>query len=212
MKNKIFAVLAIVIIIGIVIVATLGFKVDITYKGYHLIDINIGKDFNISDIKTITDEVFNNANVEIQKTGAYSDGVAIKVNEINDEQKELLNNKINEKFELENTIDDMNVNYIPRNRLRDIVKPYVIPLTVATVIILVYMIIRFRKVGPSKVIYQVISSIITAELLYSAIIAITRYPVNRLVMPVGVIIYISIITVLTGIYEKQITEKKQKEE
>ena len=209
MKNKIFAVLAIIILIGIILVATLGFNVNIAYKGYNLVDINIGKDFNISDIKSITDEVFNKGYVEIQKTGAYSDGVAIKVYEINDDQVNLLNTKINEKFGIENTIDDIEVNYIPRNRLRDIIKPYAIPLATATILILIYMCIRFRKLGVSKIIYQLVSLVIMAELLYGSVIAITRYPINRLVMPVAVIIYISVITVLTRNFEKQISEEKE---
>ncbi len=209
MKNKIFAVLAIIILIGIILVATLGFNVNIAYKGYNLVDINIGKDFNISDIKSITDEVFNKEYVEIQKTGAYSDGVAIKAYEINDEQVNLLNTKINEKFGIENTIDDIEVNYIPRNRLRDIIKPYAIPLATATILILIYMCIRFRKLGVSKIIYQLVSLVIMAELLYGSIIAITRYPINRLVMPAAVIIYISVITVLTRNFEKQISEEKE---
>lgn len=209
MKNKIFAVLAIIILIGIILVATLGFNVNIAYKGYNLVDINIGKDFNISDIKSITDEVFNKGYVEIQKTGAYSDGVAIKAYEINDEQVNLLNTKINEKFGIENTIDDIEVNYIPRNRLRDIIKPYAIPLATATILILIYMCIRFRKLGVSKIIYQLVSLVIMAELLYGSIIAITRYPINRLVMPAAVIIYISVITVLTRNFEKQISEEKE---
>ena len=50
---------------------------------------------------------------------------------------------------------------------------------------------------------------VVAEILYAAVIAITRYPVNRLVMPVGVIIYIAIVTVLTGTFEKQISTEKE---
>ncbi len=212
MKNKIFAILAIVVVIGIIIVCTLGFNVDFDYKGYHLIDINIGKDFNIKDIKSITNEVFNNTNVEIQKAGVFSDNVTIKVNEATEEQKQLLNTKINEKYGLENTYEDINDNYIPRYRLRDIIKPYAIPLSISTVIILIYMAIKFRKLGASKVIYQAVSYTIMGELLYGSIIAITRCPINRLVMSVAIIIYISIMTALTGIYEKQMNKRKNKEE
>ena len=63
--------------------------------------------------------------------------------------------------------------------------------------------VRFKKLGIGKVILQDVLMIIIAELLYFAIIAITRYPVNSLVMPVSLIIYVAIITTLTGIFEKQ---------
>lgn len=203
MKNKILIGLAIVILVGIIITVAVGFNVDMCYRDYNLVDIKIGQDFNINDIKTITNEVFQKQNVEIQKAGVYSDNVVIKVNNITDEQKNLINTKINEKFGINNSVDDIKVNYIPSYKLRDIIKPYIIPLIITTVLILAYMAIRFRKIGIAKVISQAVILTIIAELLYASIIVITRYPVNRLVMPVGVVIYITIITVLTGVFEKQ---------
>lgn len=203
MKNKILIGLAIVILVGIIITVAVGFNVDMCYRDYNLVDIKIGQDFNINDIKTITNEVFQKQNVEIQKAGVYSDNVVIKVNNITDEQKNLINTKINEKLGINNSVDDIKVNYIPSYKLRDIIKPYIIPLIITTVLILAYMAIRFRKIGIAKVISQAVILTIIAELLYASIIVITRYPVNRLVMPVGVVIYITIITVLTGMFEKQ---------
>lgn len=205
MKNKIFVGLSIVILIGIIVIAVFGFNVDFSYKNYHLVDIKIGQDFNISDIEAITNEVFASQKVEIQKAGVYSDNVVIKVDEISDEQKNTLNTKVNEKFGLENTVEDIEVNYIPSYRLRDIVKPYVVPMIVVTAIIFVYMAVRFRKIGSVKVLTQAAVLTVIAELLYVAIIAITRYPVNRLVLPVGVVIYITILTVLNGMFEKQMS-------
>ena len=58
MKNKIFVGLGIIVVIGIIIVATLGFRVNTCYKGYNLVDIDISKDYNIADIKPIINEVF----------------------------------------------------------------------------------------------------------------------------------------------------------
>lgn len=203
MKNKILIGLAIVIIIGIIIITFLGFNVDICYKNYNLVDIKIGQDFNINDIKQITNEVFPKKSVEIQKAGVYSDNLVIKVNEISDEQKNTLNTKINEKYGINNTVDDIQVHYIPSNRLRDVIKPYIVPMLITTALILIYISIRFRKIGIGKVLSQTIILTIIAEALYIAIIAITRFPVNRLVIPVAIVIYITIITVLTGMFEKQ---------
>ena len=41
MKNKILLGLAIVILIGTIIIATVGFNVDSSYKGYNLINVKI---------------------------------------------------------------------------------------------------------------------------------------------------------------------------
>ena len=209
MKNKIFVGLSMVVLIGIIIVAIFGFNVDFAYKNYHLVDIQIGQEFNIKDIEGITNEVFPKQKVEIQKAGVYSDNVVIKVDEISDEQKNILNTKINEKFGIENSIEDVEVNYIPSYRLRDIVKPYIVPMIIVTAIILGYMSLRFRKLGIVKVLSQATVLTIIAELLYFAIIAITRYPVNRLVLPISIVIYSIILTVLNGMFEKELSIKEK---
>lgn len=203
MKNKIFIGLSIVILIGIIVVAIFGFNVDLCYSNYNLVDITIGQEYNISDIQTITNEVFPNQKVEIQKSGVYSDNVSIKVLEISEEQKNTLNTKINEKYGLENKVEDMVVNYIPNYRLIDIVKPYIVPLIISTILILTYMGIRFKQLGALKVVSETIISTLIAEVLFVSIIAITRFPINRLIMPAAIVLYTIIITVLTGMYEKQ---------
>ena len=109
------------------------------------------------------------------------------------EQKEQLITKINEKYGTEKKVSDMNATYIPRFKLIDVVKPYIIPVIATTVLILIYMAIRFRKLGTVKVLSHAITLTAIAELLYFALIAITRYPVNRLLMPVAIVIYITIL-------------------
>ena len=209
MKNKIFLGLGVIILIGIIVVSIWGFNVEYSYKNNSSIFIEIGKDFNINDIKAITNEVFPKEKVEIQKTGSYSDNVVIKVNNVTDEQKELLNTKINEKFGLENTIEDnMEVIEVPSFRIRDIVKPYIFPIGITTIMVLIYFAVKFRKISSIKVVLETIFLTAIAELLFAAIVAITRYPVNKLIMPVGVVIYISILTVLNVMYSKQIANEK----
>ncbi len=209
MKNKIFVVLFLIILIGLLIGIILGFNVDFDYRNHNLVSINIGQEFNIDDIKSITNDVFPNQKLQIQRAGAYSDNLVIKVNEINDEQKNTLNTKINEKFGIDNKVEDIEVNYISNYRLRDIVTPYIIPIIISTVLILIYMGIRFRQIGIAKVISQIIGLSIIAEMLYLAILAITRYPINRLVMPVGIVIYMIILAVLTSSFEKQLSIEKE---
>ena len=67
------------------------------------------------------------------------------------------------------------------------------------------MIIRFNKLGAGKVVLQTLGMTVMAELLYFAIIAITRHQINGLVMPVSLIIYVTILSLLTGMFEKQRT-------
>ena len=109
MKNKILAGVAVIILIGIIIIAAVGFNLDTNYKEYKLIEIKIGKEFNISDIESITNEVFSKKKVEIQKVGDFEETVVIKLadSDISDEQKNTLNTKINEKLGIENSVDDI---------------------------------------------------------------------------------------------------------
>ena len=61
----------------------------------------------------------------------------------------------------------------------------------------------------NKIVAQLIGLSALAEALYVALIAITRFPVNRLVMPGAVTIYFVIVTFLTCGYEKQIKVDKE---
>ena len=205
MKNKILAGVAVIILIGIIIIAAVGFNLETNYKEYKLIDIKIGKEFNISDIETITNEVFSGKKVEIKKIGDFEDSVAIKVTDtdVSDEQKNTLNTKINEKYGIENTVDSIKINSVPKIKVFDLIKPYIVPVIFITAIVLVYMAIRFSKIGAGKVVLQTLGMTAMAELLYFAIIAITRHPFNGMVMPVALVIYVAILMLLTRMFEKQ---------
>lgn len=205
MKNKILAGVAVIILIGIIIIAAVGFNLDTNYKEYKLIEIKIGKEFNISDIESITNEVFSKKKVEIQKVGDFEETVVIKLadSDISDEQKNTLNTKINEKFGIENSVDDITVNVVPKIKVFDLIKPYIVPIAIITVVVLIYMAIRFRKIGAVKVVVQTVGMTVMAELLYFSIIAITRHQINELVMPVALVIYVTILALLTGMFEKQ---------
>ena len=205
MKNKILAGVAVIILIGIIIIAAVGFNLDTNYKEYKLIEIKIGKEFNISDIESITNEVFSKKKVEIQKVGDFEETVVIKLadSDISDDQKNTLNTKINEKFGIENSVDDITVNVVPKIKVFDLIKPYIVPIAIITVVVLIYMAIRFRKIGVVKVVVQTVGMTVMAELLYFAIIAITRHQINELVMPVALVIYVTILALLTGMFEKQ---------
>ena len=73
-KQKILIVLlAIIIISGIIVTVTIGLKFDLKYEKSQKIELNLKKEFEISDIKTITDEVLKGQDVIIQKVELYED-------------------------------------------------------------------------------------------------------------------------------------------
>ena len=95
MKKVIQILLICLIIAGIVVISTVGFNVGLKYSEHKEISININKEFNVSDIRNITKEVFGNKPMIIQQVELYKDMVQISVKEASEEQVSSLNDKIN---------------------------------------------------------------------------------------------------------------------
>ena len=292
MKKKLFIIAMIITIIGIIIVAVKGFNVNLKYRAHKAINIPIGTEFNMEDIRAITNDVFANEKFQLEKAGLYNDEVIINVSDVSDEQienltkkinekynikqnitilvgqenneeqseeqtetynvedieaiaKEVfekddvkvekseedenyvvieseliteekleeLNNKINEKYGLQNTTSSIGVSQIVtineygRVRLTDMAKQYVIYISIATIIVLVYFAIRFRKLGSAKVVARSIVLLVLAEIFYMAIIAITRYPIDKLAIIAAIAIYLIVMTYLSNSFIKQTSKK-----
>ena len=100
MKKLIYAILACIIIAGVVITLTIGLKVDLIYSKNAEIDIYVEKVVNIEEIRAIAKEVFPNEKVMVNQIELFEDMVAITVTDRADEnlkdQIEQLKTKINE--------------------------------------------------------------------------------------------------------------------
>ena len=195
-KSKILvAIIILVIVIGAAIVGTKGFNFDIRNQASQRIELYIEKPFEVSDIKQITDEVLGKKSVLIQKVEVYEDQISITAKEITDEQKTNIVNKINEKYETELKAEDIDVKNIPHTKLRDIVKPYVLPLLISTIVILIYIGIRFNCIWIIKSILNVGGISVLTELVLVALMAITRFPIGRYTLPLVLFVYL--VTILT---------------
>lgn len=216
MKKIIYAVLICVIIAGIVIIATLGLKADIIYSKNVEIDIYVGKTINIKDIEDIVHEVFPGERDLVQEIELFQDMVSITVadNRSNEELNtkiDELNTKINEKYDVENSVDDITVTHNPKIRLSSLIMPYALTIGISMIIILVYVGIRYRKLGVVKTLLTYVLSIGAAEMVLLSIIAITRFPINRLVIPVALLLLVVIITILGFRNEKELAAASAEE-
>lgn len=282
MKKKLIYLSVIIILIGIIIVAVKGFNVNLKYKAHKAVNIPIDVEYNVEDIKTIANEVFEKEKVQIEKTGLYGDIVSINVQDVSDEQIENLANKINEKYNLkqnilipvgedytvedieqiakdvlkkdsvnvekyaddetyvsieanvisENTLEELvnkiNEKYALQNEtssvsaskkitttqygrvaLRDMAKQYINYVIISAVIILVYFAIRFRKLGVANVLAKTVMLLVLAELLYIAVLAIIRYPIDKLAIIAALAIYIIVVTYLNSSFLKQVGSEKE---
>lgn len=210
-KQKIImSIVAIIIIVGIAVMALIGFNFDLKFQATKKLEIYLGKEFEISDIKNITNEVMQNEQVIIQKVEVYEDSVSIIAKEITEEQKQGIIEKVNAKYELELKADGMQIDTIPHTRGRDLIKPYIVPFTVATIIILVYMAIRYKKLDGIRVVLKTILNLIISEATLISLIAITRVPVGGLTIPMVLIVYILTFMVVTTRLEKELKIEKEK--
>lgn len=212
MKKKILiAVMTCIIIVGFAMIGFVGLNFDINYTANKEIDIYLGTQFEISDIRGLVKEVIGNERAVIQKVELYEEIVSIKVKEISDEQIEQLLTKINEKYNLEIKKDDITITNNPNLRGRELVKPYILPIAISVVLVLVYAGIKFYRVNSIEVISKLIGLNIIAQLFYVSVLAITRLPVNRLTIPVSIAIYIATTLAVTINFEnKEIVKEKKK--
>lgn len=216
MKKVIYAILICLIIAGIVIIATVGLKADIIYSKNVELDIYLGKSFEIKDIQNIVNEVFPKERAIIQEIELFEDTVSITLEDNRTEEElnskiEELNKKINEKYELENEVKDITITHNPKIKLSSILMPYVYSLGISLVIILIYVGIRYRKLGIVKTLITYLLAIGTTEMLLLSVIAITRFPINRLVIPVGLLLFVVVITILGFSNERKLAKLDDKE-
>lgn len=215
MKKIVYAILACIIIIGAVITLTIGLKADIIYSKNAEIDIYVGKTIDLKEVKQIAKEVFPNERVIVQKIELFEDMVSITVAEKSDadlkEKVEQLNTKINEKYGTENKVEDIDIVHNPKIKLSSVIKPYIVPITVSIIIILIYVAIRYKKLGIFKIIIQYILYTGAVEAIFLSILAMIRFPINRLVIPIGLLLYMTTITVLGFMNERKLSEVSQTE-
>ena len=213
MKQKsakiIIALIAIILIAGTIMLCTKGLVFGLNYEDSKKVEINLGKQFEEKDIKEITNDVFGKQPVLIQAIEVYKDAVSITTTEISDEQKANLITKLNEKYGTDISTDDITIEANDHIRGRDIVKPYIVSFAIATVIVLVYLSIRYYKLNSLKVLAKSIGIMLLAQLILLAIIAIARIPIGVLTMPVVLLIYVLSTYICTTKFDKDLDKKLQ---
>ena len=175
--------------------ATLKFNIGLKYSNNVQLGVNIGKDFDIKDIKSIASEVFENQRVLVQYIELYRDMVKITVEDATDEQIELLNNKINEKYEIENEVSSIEVTKNDGVDLKNLVKQIAIPVAISAIIIIAYAMLVFRKIGVWVVLYRLLIALVGTQAILMSVYARVRLPVNNITPIVSIVVYI--LTVLS---------------
>lgn len=203
--------IVLIIIAGIAMIAVKGFNFDLKYQDAQKIQLNLGKEFDNNDIKTIAKEQLNGQKIMINKVEEFEDTVDITAKEINDEAKNNIITKINEKYETEINSETITVENVKHVRGRDLIKPYIIPFAIATITILVYIAIRYSKLGWAKTTLATIGILVLSQAVLFSVMAITRLPIGRLTIPLVIIVYLITLMGITNKLEEKLKNKKQEE-
>jgi len=118
---------------------------------------------------------------------------------------------INEKYKIENQLTDIKVVHIPNVRLRNIIKPYILPLSIVSIITIVFAMIAFRKLGVLRAAYEMAISIVAPQAILASFYAVTRIPVNRLTTIIAIMIFIISITLPMVKLDKEKEDKLNKD-
>lgn len=177
----------ILIIVGAIIFVSVGFNYNLSYGAAKRISVDMKDDFALEDYKTISKEIYGNAEVEM--VSVFKEGVSIKVKGTTDEQLDTLVSKINEKYGYEYTREDLKVTELPKVEVFSIIKQIILPIIITLLIVLVYMIIKYRKEGILKIVLNLIIPVVLAELLVLAIYLICRIPVTNVLLPILLTVY-----------------------
>lgn len=184
-------------------------KVNEKYEIKQKINIKIKEEYNLDDIKAIINDTISKEVINVEKSNDDATYVVIESRIITEDELENLNRKINEKYQLSNTTSSIGatqiitITDIPRVRLIDMAKQYELYIAIASVIILVYFAIRFKNIGLARTVLGTILAIILSELLYMSIIAITRYPIDKMAIIGAIAIYMLVVTFLNARFINQ---------
>ena len=195
------AMVALIIIIGIVVVGIWGFKKELRFEQSQSIDVYVEQVVDETKIKEIVHDTLGTESM-VQSVEIYKDMVTIRAKEITEEKKNNIVNKIKENYEFEQTAEDTTVDTVPATRIKDIYKRYVLPLTISGILVLVYMIIRYYKKGILKVLARTVGIPVFGELFLLSVIAIARVPVGRFTPNLVIGMYIASILIVIKENEK----------
>ena len=185
-----FAIIALIIITGIVVVSLWGFNKELRFAQGQRIDIYIEQKVDESKIKDIAEEVLGMHNI-VQTVEIYEEMVTIKAPSISEEQKKTIVSKIKENYNFEQTPENTVINNVPAARFRDMYKQYVIPFVISIIAVSIYMMIRYHKKGMLKVLAKTIYVPVVAELILLSWMAIVRIPIGRYTPSLILLVYVA---------------------
>lgn len=202
-KKLIYIIVAIIIIVGAILAIVKGFNIDLCYSSRQEIVLVSEAEIDVKEIENIVKDTLNGRKIKVQEVDKFGKAVEITAGQISEEEKNDIINKVNEKYGISIANEEIQITDVPNTRIRDALKPYIIPSIITFVISVLYFVIVYHKIGLKKVLLKGICLPIASEFTYYSVIAITRIPFARVVNSIAMGIYILTILVLTEAFQKE---------
>ena len=196
-KRKFFYGVSIILIIGaFVSFFTQGFEQDIEFKGGTIIDVSLTQQVNEADITAIVKEVVSNEEPRVQKSeqrdesgNVIKSGVSISTSALEEDQKNLVVNKISEKYGIPEDSDQITFRTVRPTFGNEMKSRAIYATVISTIAIIIYIALVFKKVGGA-------SAAVTAfiKLIHDLIITLMIYSVFGL--PLNTTFVAAILTIL----------------
>jgi len=150
-----------------------AFNYDIQFTGGTSIEVNIGKQFENSDILNVVKDVTGESNPQIQKIGS-GESVIIKTKSLDQEKRMALVDALAEKYSI--TEDNFSIQDVSATISSEMQKSALIAVSVSCLAMLLYVSVRFRdfKTGASAII-----ALFHDALVVLACYAVFRIPLNN---------------------------------
>lgn len=207
-ENKTIAIfIAIIIIIGIIMIAMNGFYEETKDINGKRISIYMYQEFEKEDIKNIVQEVLNKE-VEASYIGFFKDAVSINVEDVSEEEITTIKDKIAEKYTWEEGKQSITTNTNIKTNLFDECIKYIPSYLISFVLIAIYLVVRFKSF---KSLINLVETIIISELLIFSLIAIARIPLNEKTFIMSIFAYmLAVIITANNMTKKYYLSKEEK--
>lgn len=198
-----YIIMALIIIIGAVVYKIKGFNKELLYSNRDQILVSSSKEFDLNKIEEISKEVLGDKKVKVLEYERFGNAVQIISTTISEEEKESIINKINEEYGVNISKDDIKIINVQNTRIKDIIKPYILPIIITWCIVLLYFIIVYNKLGILKVLGNGLVIPLGTLGTFYGIIVITRIPFGRLTSAIALGIYVICILILSMYFQKE---------
>ena len=193
-----------VIVGGITYGLLTGYKFDIDFKGGVTISADVNEGFNNTDIENIVMEI-TGINPLVQKTSGGNNSVSISIEPIESEKIDEIVEALKAKY---TNITEPSTRNIQPAYGKELLNSAILAVSVAVVVILLYITIRFKTLGITAAI-TAIFALVHDVLFVVAIYGIIKFPINSTFVAVVLTIVGYSINDTIVLYDK-IRENKKK--